>query len=101
MAGKRKITRRFIKLRDEFREQCRDEQAACWLCGQAHIDYDAPHDDYANDDRFELDHFYPVSTHPELQEDPANFRPSAHGCNNARSNGPPRPGLGIPSQAWT
>ncbi|MER7522620.1 hypothetical protein ABTZ44_07600 [Microbacterium oxydans] len=101
MAGKRKITRRFIKLRDEFREQCREEHAACWLCGQDHIDYDAPHDDYANDDRFELDHFYPVSTHEELQEDPANFRPSAHGCNNARSNGPPRPGLGIPSQAWT
>ncbi|GAA1161936.1 hypothetical protein MOX01_12850 [Microbacterium oxydans] len=101
MAGKRKITRRFIKLRDEFREQCRAERASCWLCGQDHIDYEAPHDDYANDDRFELDHFYPVSTHEELQEDPANFRPSAHGCNNARSNGPPRPGLGIPSQAWT
>ncbi|MCB8043654.1 hypothetical protein JM654_03945 [Microbacterium oxydans] len=42
MAGKRKITRRFIKLRDEFREQCREEHAACWLCGQDHIDYDAP-----------------------------------------------------------
>ncbi|WP_228407116.1 hypothetical protein [Leucobacter muris] len=101
MSGKRKITRRFIELRARFRAECAAEQAACWICGQDHIDYEAPFDDWENDDRFELDHFYPVSTHPHLQEDPANFRPSAHGCNNERSNGPPRPGLGILSQAWT
>ena len=97
----RRITRQFIKDRDAFRARCAEEGAACWTCGMAHIDYDAPHDDYSNDDRFELDHFYPVSTHEELQHDPSNFRPSAAGCNRARGNGPPRPGIGIPSQAWT
>jgi hypothetical protein len=101
VSGKRKITRRFIALREEFRDRCREEGAACWICGHDHIDYVAPFDDYSNDDRFQLDHFYPVSTHEELQEDPANFRPSAAGCNRERGNGPPRPSLGILSQAWT
>lgn len=99
--SQRKTTRRFVKLRQEFRAQCKEAKAACWICGEAHIDYDAAHTDFDNPDRFELDHYYPVSTHPELQEDPANFRPSAHVCNNDRSDGPPRPGLGILSQAWT
>lgn len=97
----RRTTRQFVKDRAAFRAECKKTNAPCWLCGAQHIDYDAPHDDYDNDDRFELDHYYPVSTHPELQHDPANFRPSAHGCNNDRGNGPPRPGLGILSQAWT
>ena len=101
MAGERKTSRSFVKDRAAFRAECAEEDAGCWLCGARHIDYDAPHTDYQNDDRFELDHFYPVSTHPELQHDPANFRPSAAGCNRDRGNGPPRPPLGIPSQAWT
>lgn len=97
----RKITRAFVKDRAAFRVKCAEENAGCWICGMHHIDYEAPHDDYQNKDRFELDHYYPVSTHPELQHDPANFRPSAHGCNNDRSNGPPRPSIGIPSRQWT
>ncbi len=101
MADQRKTTRQFVIDRAAFRAECAETNAPCWLCGQHHIDYDAPHDDYSNGDRFELDHFYPVSTHPELQHDPANFRASAHDCNNARGNEPPRPGLGIPSQEWT
>lgn len=100
MTGKRKITRQFIKDRATFKAQCAEQDAACWLCGQKHIDYEAAHDDYDNGNRFELDHFYPVSTHPDLQHDPANFRPSAHDCNNDRGNGAPRPGLGILSQDW-
>lgn len=97
----RKTSRQFIKDRAAFRAKCAEENAACWICGMSHIDYTAAYNDYENGDRFELDHFYPVSTHPELQHDPSNFRPSAHDCNNERSNGAPRPGLGIPSQAWT
>ena len=96
----RKTTRQFVKDRAAFKEKCKAENAACWICGMGHIDYEAPFDDYKNDDRFELDHFYPVSTHPELQHDPGNFRPSAAGCNNERSNGPPRPPIGIPSRRW-
>lgn len=101
MAGERKTTRAFVKDRDKFKATCKAEGAACWLCGQNHIDYEAPHDDYKNDDRFQLDHFYPVSTHPELQHDPDNFRPSAAGCNRERSNGTPRPSLGILSRRWS
>lgn len=101
MAGERKTTRRFVEDRKDFKAKCKAEDAACWLCGMNHIDYDAPYDDYKNDDRFELDHLYPVSTHPELQHDPTHFRPSAAGCNNERSNGSPRPALGIPSRRWS
>lgn len=101
MAGERKTTRQFVKDRDEFKAECKARNDPCWLCGMNHIDYDAPFDDYKNDDRFQLDHFFPVSTHPELQHDRTNFRPSAAGCNNERSNGDPRPALGIPSRRWS
>lgn len=93
-------TRAFNALRSAYREQSATTNAPCWLCGQQNIDYDAPYDDYSNDSRFQLDHYWPVSTHPELQEDPANFRPSHAGCNRERGNKAPRPGLGAPSQAW-
>lgn len=93
-------SRAFNKLRTAFREQCARDNRPCWICGQP-IDYDAPFDDYANDDRFQYDHYHPTSTHPELQEDPANGRASHAGCNRERGNKPPRPGLGIPSHTWT
>lgn len=101
MSSNRKTTRQFVKDRAEFRSKCAALHAPCWICTQDHIDYDAPSDDYTNGDRFELDHFYPVSTHPEMQFDPTNFRPSAHDCNNDRGNGPPRPSIGVLSQEWT
>lgn len=82
-----------------FRDGCEATNEVCWLCGMP-IDYEAPHDDYDNDDRFELDHYYPASTHPEHYEDPANFRASHAGCNRERSNNAPRPGLGILSRDW-
>ena len=74
---------------------CEAMDARCWLCG-APIDYllrDA-------DDAFELDHYYPVSTHPQLCEDPGNFRPSHRSCNRARGNRPPRASLGTTSREW-
>lgn len=81
----RSSTRAFKASRSEYREACKHAGLPCWLCSQG-IDYEAAHDDYGNDDRFELDHYFPVSTHPELQHDPANYRPSHAGCNRARSN---------------
>lgn len=95
----RKETRNMGKLRKEFRATCTQDNLPCWLCGMS-IDYEAPFNDYSNNDRFELDHLYPVSTHPELQEDPAGFRPSHAGCNRERGNGDPTPELGILSRAW-
>ena len=83
-------TRRYLKMRREFFEQCKDADAACWWCGQP-IDYTIPHSDpvtgHVNPDAFELDHAYPRSTHPELAEDPSNFRPAHRSCNNKRSDG--------------
>lgn len=83
-----------------FRAQCAAHNQPCWLCGQA-IDYDASPTDTTNKDRFQLDHFYPVSTHPQFTEDPTNYRASHADCNNKRGNRAPTADLGIPSRSWT
>lgn len=100
MAKGHKNTRRMHKLRDEFKAECADRGDVCWICTLP-IDYSAPGDEFTNDDRFQLDHYFAVSTHPDLQEDPANFRPSHAGCNRDRGAGATRASLGIPSQEWT
>lgn len=100
MATNHKSTRAMKKSRTDFRAQCEAEDAPCWMDGQP-IDYTAPFDDWKNDNRFQLDHYYPVSTHPELQEDPTNYRASHAGCNSARGNGSPTAGLGTLSEQWT
>lgn len=100
MSTKRTNTRRQHKQRVDFRAECAAADLPCWLCNQP-IDYAAAHDDYGNDDRFQEDHYFPVSTHPELQDDPENTRPSHAGCNRERGNGTPAATLGIPSQEWT
>ena len=68
----------------------------CWLCGQP-INMQLPRTD---PDSFELDHILPVSTHPELANDPANTRPAHKQCNRARGNRPPKPNLGHTSRNW-
>jgi hypothetical protein len=92
-------TRNMRKVKAEFRAQCTAEDAKCWLCGMA-IDYEADPNDEASKHRFQLDHYYPASTHPEHYEDPANFRPSGAECNRERGNKAPRPGLGMLSRKW-
>ncbi|MEV0947239.1 hypothetical protein [Rhodococcus sp. NPDC049939] len=51
-------------------------------------------------DCFELDHFYPVSTHPHLIDDEAGFRPSHKACNAATGNAAVSPMLGSLSEQW-
>lgn len=99
MGANHNTTRNMQAQKIRYRKQCAATNEACWIC-QQEIDYDANWDDYANQNRFELDHFYPVSTHPEHQEDPANFRASHAGCNRARSNKDPEPPLGRQSRQW-
>lgn len=53
-----------------------------------------------NDEAFELDHLHPVSTHPELVKDPANFRASHRECNRNRGNKKAINKIGIPSRRW-
>ncbi|WP_301149001.1 HNH endonuclease [Mycobacterium simiae] len=98
-----RATRRYRMLRATFREDCRTfvnpdgtVGAHCWLCGRA-IDYSLAGD---HPEGFNLDHAHPVSTHPELAEDPANFRPSHCDCNHRRGNRAPFIELGTPSEDW-
>ena len=98
-------SRRFKTLRDEFFLAGRAHDAnpatrplsVCWICRQR-IDYDAAPG--TTDDSHELDHYYPVSTHPDLQEDPAGFRHAHRACNGARGNQVPTAGLGQTIPDW-
>lgn len=91
------------QLRDEYRDECAAGDAPCWICRGANgpIDYTAAGDAYDKPLRFHLDHFHPIATHPQLAEDPENFRPSHARCNQSRGTGTPVLELGIPSRAWT
>lgn len=95
MANERS-TRRHKTLRSEFRTRCQQQGAHCHLCGQP-IDYTLPRE---HPDAFQLDHFHPVKTHPELVDDIANFRPSHGSCNASRGAGDVVAALGTPSEAW-
>lgn len=95
--GLRTRTSRFVREAKEFRERCRREDAPCWLCGMP-IDYGAAPN--TTDDSFNLDHYYPVSKRPDLQDDPAGFRPSHTSCNRLRGNSDPRKPLGRLSRVW-
>lgn len=86
--------KKYVKGRARYRAQCEAVSAVCHLCGQG-IDYEPN-----SIDAFELDHFYPVSTHPELYLDLGNFRPSHSSCNRSRGDRDVTPVLGIPSEDW-
>jgi 5-methylcytosine-specific restriction endonuclease McrA len=86
----------YQRLAKSFRRQCHAENARCWLCWQP-IDYLLPSD---NKYSFSVDHMHPVSTHPELAEVLANFRPSHLDCNVRRGARPPSLDLGSPSRDW-
>nr|DAW53928.1 MAG TPA: HNH endonuclease [Caudoviricetes sp.] len=93
------------RLRQSFFEQGRRLDAdpatrgrsVCWLCHQR-IDYAAAPG--TTEDSHELDHVLPVSTHPEAQEDPSNFRHSHRRCNSVRGARAPAGGLGEEVEAW-
>lgn len=73
------------------------EPVVCWLCNQAvDMTNPDPHDDGA----YEVDHVYPVSTHPELADDPDNLRDSHRGCNNERSTNMEAVNVGWNSMDW-
>lgn len=92
--------RRYLLARAEYHAACVKIGAPCHLCGQP-IDYSVPSGGARGGaEAFELDHFYPVSTHVHLAADPANFRPSHARCNVARRNSPVVPTLGLPSEEW-
>ena len=71
--------------------------ANCWIC-KKRIDYNAAPG--TTDKSHELDHYYPVSLYPDLQEDPANFRHAHRKCNRERGNGQPNADLGQLIPQW-
>lgn len=82
---------------NDYREQCKRDRPPCWLCGQE-IDYDAT--DYYAADALQVDHVFPVSTHPERAADPEGMRPAHAGCNLARGNSMTLAELGETSTDW-
>jgi hypothetical protein len=73
---------RWAKLKREFRVHCEATHQPCWICREP-INYQA---DWRHRDAFQPDHHYPVSTHPHLQYEPTNLRPSHRRCNASRGN---------------
>lgn len=67
------------------RENLKMQRLPCWICRQP-IDYEAPAN---HPESFEPDHYYPLSTHPQLANDPGNLRPSHSKCNRSRGNQAP------------
>ncbi|WP_228044885.1 HNH endonuclease [Rhodococcus pyridinivorans] len=94
--GAGRTGRRWRELKAAFRAECEANNAPCWMDGQP-IDYAAGDD---MPDSFTVDHFHPVSTHPELGNDPANLRPAHRACNLARGNGEAPLSLGSLSEDW-
>ena len=88
-------TRNMRALKKALRAECEATGEPCWLCGQA-IDYTAPPE---HPDAFEYDHYHPVSTHPQLAEDPANGRASHSSCNRSRGDTDPADLLSIGAQS--
>lgn len=103
MASKRNLTRNFKKLKKQFFDEGKsldaagDPAADCWICHKR-IDYTV--EPGTTPTSHELDHYYPVSTYPELQEDPAGFRHSHKICNAKRGNGQPPLALGDIIPQW-
>lgn len=97
MSAVRKHTRQFEKDRVRFFQDCASKHLVCWLCGMP-IDYAAKQN--TTDDSYNLDHMFPVSKHPELQHDPAGFRPSHTSCNRLRGNSDPPAPIGTLSRQW-
>lgn len=89
--------RRTTDFRNEMKAIWKPANAACALCGQATIDWDAP----ANqDESFELDHRLSIKHFPHLEFEPSNAQPSHHLCNRTKGEGQMPVAVGITSEEW-
>ena len=77
-------SKRYRRLRNQFREDCRRNRVPCGICYGA-IDYTlrSPHP-WA----WELHHVKPSSTHPHLHYDRANHAASHSRCNKGQGAKP-------------
>ncbi|MHA4848780.1 HNH endonuclease [Rhodococcus sp. MSC1_016] len=79
-----------------IRNNLKMQRNPCWICKQP-IDYDAPAN---HPEAFEPDHYYPVSTHPHLANDPGNLRASHSECNRKRGNQPAQEDAWVQAEEW-
>lgn len=95
-ADGRPRSRRYKKLKADFRADCKRDGAECWLCNEP-IDYSlvSPHPD-----SFSVDHAIPIVERPDLAEDVANFRPAHLDCNKKRGAGAAHTDIGEASEDW-
>jgi hypothetical protein len=93
-------SRAWKALRARLRREAEDrfaqgEAVICWLCS---FEIDMTITDEHDPAVWEPDHMFPVSTHPDLAEDPANIRDSHRRCNQGRGNARPENDLGVLSR---
>jgi hypothetical protein len=77
-------SKRYRRLRNQFRDECRRGRARCSICGGA-IDYQLA---FPNKWAWELHHVKPSSTHPHLHYERTNWSPSHSCCNKSQSAKP-------------
>jgi hypothetical protein len=94
---------KFRVLRAAFRRRCAADRTPCHLCG-GDVDYSLPS---GLPESWELDHYEPVSTHPELALIESNFRSSHRLCNQRKAARTVDDVVdldaldcGVPSEAW-
>ncbi|GAY16233.1 hypothetical protein [Mycobacterium sp. shizuoka-1] len=92
----RSDSRRYRKLKLEFRAECVATKAPCWLCNRP-IDYLVG---YPHPDSLSRGHAKTVVDHPELADDRANFQPAHLDCIKRRGTDDPHVNLGDPSEIW-
>jgi 5-methylcytosine-specific restriction endonuclease McrA len=77
-------SKRYRKLRHQFRDDCRRNRLPCSICGQP-IDYALTFPDKW---AWELHHIKPSSQFPHLHYVQANYAPSHASCNKSQSAKP-------------
>ena len=97
MVRKRRGGKRWLDVRARAFARDRAALAPCWICGEA-IDYSLGISTCR--DAWEADHYLDVDSHPELEYDLANVRPSHQRCNRSRQKRAGIDLLGTPSRDW-
>lgn len=89
--------KRWVDLRARAFSRDQQRDARCWICGMP-IDYSLPISSCG--EAYEADHYIPIASHPELEYDIANLRPSHRHCNRSRQDRASTSLLGVPSRDW-
>lgn len=82
--------------RANLKRKTAEHNLPCALCGQP-IDTTLH---WRDPEAFAYDHKKSIVSHPELADVPSNGQPSHKRCNENKSSGDERPGLGDPSEVW-